>query len=222
VTIEPVAALAAEAERTGAFLEDLGSNDWHLPTRCPPMNVRELVVHALRGAYRVLAFLEAPADGQPEKDAVTYYRYDARAVGPEVVERARAESSKRAADADIAAEWRDAWTDAIHAARAASEDDPLLVSPFGTIRLREYLRTRCVEVSVHAMDIRHACGLEPNPTPEGLEVACDVLRGLLGADLRPLGVDDVRFALTGTGRAPLTNAEREKLGPLSDSFPLLQ
>jgi hypothetical protein len=49
-----------------------------------------------------------------------------------------------------------------------------------------------------------------------------VLRGLLGADLRPLGVDEVRFALAGTGRADLTDAERGVLGPLADSFPLLQ
>ena len=51
------------------------------------------------------------------------------------------------------------------------------------------------------MDLRHALGLDPDPTPGGLEATCDVFRGLLGADLRPLGMDDVRFALNGNGRA---------------------
>ncbi|MEX2393289.1 MAG: hypothetical protein WD826_02300, partial [Actinomycetota bacterium] len=67
-----------------------------------------------------------------------------------------------------------------------------------------------------------ALGRDPDPTRWGLGATCDVLRGLLGADLRPLGVDDLRFALLGTGRATLTDGEREMLGPLADSFPLLQ
>jgi hypothetical protein len=79
-----------------------------------------------------------------------------------------------------------------------------------------------IEVGIHTMDLRDALGLEPDPSPEGLEGLCDVLRGILGADLRTMGVDDVHFALAGTGRAKLTDAEREMLGPLADSFPLLQ
>jgi hypothetical protein len=107
-------------------------------------------------------------------------------------------------------------------ARELTEANPVVRSPFGTLRLREYVRTRCVEVAIHSMDLRAALGMAPDPTPEGLEAACDVLRGLLGTDLRRLGMDEVRFALAGTGRAELSAAEREMLGPLADSFPLLQ
>lgn len=219
---EPLDALEAETQRTGAFLAGLTAEDWGRPTRCPPMNLRELALHTLRGAYRIVRFLQAPVPGEPEKDAVTYYRYDPLALGKDVVERAQIESEKRGPGADISAEWNQAWPDALRAARAASDDDPVVASPLGTIRLHEYLRTRCVEVTIHAMDLRHALDLDPNPTPAGLEAACDVLRGSLGADLRPLGMDDVRFALTGTGREKLTDAEREMLGPLADPFPLLQ
>jgi uncharacterized protein (TIGR03083 family) len=221
--IEPVDALEAETIRTGAFLAGLSVSDWQRPTRCPPLNVRELAVHALRGAYRIREFLAVPpAEGEPEKDAVTYYRYDAAVEGPVIVERAQEESRKRPPDADIAGEWRAAWDQALTASRNASEDDPVVVTPFGALRLREYLKTRCVEVGIHAMDLRDALGLDPDPSPECLEAVGDVLRGLLGADLRPLGMDDVRFALVGTGRGALTAAERAMLGPLSDSFPLLQ
>jgi uncharacterized protein (TIGR03083 family) len=220
---EPVDALETEVAKTAAFLDELRPDEWGAPTRCPPMNFRELTVHALRGAYRITELLAGdPVSDEPEMDVVTYYRYDPADVGPGVIARAKAESDSRPADTDIGAEWREAWAAGIAAARAAAEDDPVIRSPFGTIRLREYLRSRCVEVTIHAMDLLDALGRAPDPSPAGLEAACDVLRGLLGADLRPLGMDEVRFALAGTGRAELTAAERDMLGPLSDSFPLLQ
>jgi uncharacterized protein (TIGR03083 family) len=220
---EPIEALEAETAHAQPFLAGLVAEDWLRPTRCPPMNVRELAVHALRGAYRIVELLARPVrDAEPEKDAVTYYRYDPAAIGVGVVARAQEESAARPADTDLASEWATAWKQALEAARAAIDDDPVIASPLGTIRLRQYLRTRCVEVTIHLMDLEHALGGEPDPSPEGLEAACDVLRGLLGTDLRPLGMDDVRFALVGTGRGALSAAEREMLGPLSDSFPLLQ
>jgi uncharacterized protein (TIGR03083 family) len=220
---EPIDALVAETTHAQSFLAGLDPGDWLRPTRCPPMNVRELAVHALRGAYRIVELLADPVrDAEPEKDAVTYFRYDPIAVGVGVVSRAQEESAARPADADVAAEWGTAWKGALETAHEAIGDDPVIASPLGTIRLREYLRTRCVEVTIHLMDLQHALGREPDPSPEGLEAACDVLRGSLGTDLRLLGMDDVRFALVGTGRAELTAAEREMLGPLSGSFPLLQ
>jgi len=219
----PVDALEAETIKLGDFLGSLVSEDWRLPTRCPPLNVRELAVHALRGAYRIIDTFASPAlDGEPEKDAITYWRYDPAAVGKGVVERAQAESEARSAGADIAAEWRETWADALATARAGADDDRLIPTIPGTIRLREFLKTRCIEVTIHGMDLRHALGLEPDPSAGGLEATCDVLRGILGTDLRPLGMDDVRFALLGTGRAVATDAERELLGPLADSLPLLQ
>jgi uncharacterized protein (TIGR03083 family) len=221
--IEPIDALEAETTRLGDFLAALGPADWSLPTRCPPMIVRELAVHTLRGAYRIIDALSAPAlEGEPEKDAITYWRYDAAVLGKDVIARAKAESEARGADADIAAEWRDAWTKALAMARAGADDDALIPAVPGTIRLREFLKTRCIEVTIHGMDLVHALGRDPDPTPGGLEATCDVLRGILGVDLRPLGMDDVRFALTGTGRAELTDPDREMLGPLTESFPLLQ
>jgi uncharacterized protein (TIGR03083 family) len=220
---EPLDALGSEIARAHPTLAGMSPEDWLLPTRCPPMNVRELTVHALRGAYRITEFLAEPRrDEEPQKDAVTYFRYDPVAVGAGVVSRAREESAARAVDADLAEEWDVAWKGALAAAEDASEENPVIASPLGTLRLREYLRTRCVEVTVHMMDLRHAIGREPDPSPEGLEAACDVLRGLLGTDLRRLGMDDGRLAIVGTGRDELTAAERQMLGPLSDSFPLLQ
>jgi uncharacterized protein (TIGR03083 family) len=221
--VHPRDSLSEETARVGAYIAGLSSDDWQAPTRCPPLSVRELAVHALRGAYRIIDTLSAPAlEGEPEKDAITYWRYDAAKVGKGVIDRAKAESDARPPAADISAEWREAWSRALDLAARSDEDDPLIPAVPGTIRLREFIKTRCIEVTIHGMDLRAAMGLPPDPTPGALEVVCDVLRGLLGADLRPLGMDEVHFALAGTGREDLTDAEREMLGPLSDAFPLLQ
>jgi uncharacterized protein (TIGR03083 family) len=219
--IDPIVALEVEAERTAKFLEGLSDEDWRRPTRCPPLDLRQLAVHTLRAGLRLVELTANPVEGEPEKATVTYYRYDPAALGPGVVQRAQ-NDSEALAGKDLVEQWREGFAAAAASARAHLDDDPVLATPVGTIRLREYIPTRCVEVTIHTMDLRHALGLEPDPTLEGLTVTCDVLRTMLGADLRPMGMDDVRFALTGSGRGDLSAAEREMLGPLSDSFPLFQ
>lgn len=207
----------------GLFFDGLAIADWARPTRCPPMNVLDLGAHAWRGGIRINEMLDAgPVDAEPEKDGATYFQYDPAAIATQVVRRAQ-ETSATLDARTFPQAWRDGWFQALSRVRETLvHDDPVLPGVFGTIRLSEYLRTRCVEVTIHHMDLRDALGLDPEPSPEGLATTSDVLRGLLGTDLRRLGMDDVRFALVGTGREELTAAEREMLGPLSDSFPLLQ
>ena len=216
-------ALRAEIERVGRFLEGLPPADWDRPTRCPPLTVLELAAHAWRGGVRINEMLDAgPVDDEPEKDGATYFRYDATLESPRIVLRAQEVAATLDAET-FPRTWSEGWGVALQRVDAALEkDDPVLPGVFGRIRLTEYLRTRCVEVTIHHMDLRDAVGLGPDPTPDGLEATCDVLRSLLGTDLRPHGVDEVHFALAGTGRMELTTAEREMLGPLADSFPLLQ
>jgi uncharacterized protein (TIGR03083 family) len=213
-------ALRAESDRFGATLAALSPDDWQRPTRCPPMDLRRLTAHALRGAERIIEFLgRPPTDPPADVDAVSYFRYDPAVVGPDVVRRA-AEAAGSRTGAEIAALWATTWPDALALADKHLDDDPILASPLGKIRLSEYVRTRVVEVGVHAMDVRDALGEEPDPSPEGVAVVCGVLAGLLSAEPPP-GLDGVRFILTGTGRAPLDAKERKALGPLVARFPLL-
>jgi uncharacterized protein (TIGR03083 family) len=214
-------ALSSEVTRTGEFLSTLEPTDWQRATRCPPMTVFELAVHAWRGGARILEMIESgPVDTEPEKDGVTYFQYDPADVSPGVVERAQEVAAKHD-PSRFAAEWTMGWDEALAAAAPLLSGDPVLKGIFGLMHLSEYLRTRIVEVTIHAMDLRDALGLAPDPTPKALEATCDVLRGLLGTDARTLGIDDQRFALVGTGRASLDERERDALGPLADNFPLL-
>jgi len=214
-----VDALAREVGDVGQLLHLLKSKQFEQPTRCPPLTVRELAAHMLRGALRIQEMIAAgPIDDEPEKDAITYFQYDAADEAPVIARRAQEASA--AFPQNLAAAWDVEWTKALQRARNNVGDDPVLPSVFGTIRLTEYLKTRIVEVVIHHMDLDDALGKKPHPDAKALEICGDVLRGLLGTDLRPLGIDDVRFALVGTGRAPLNDKEREILGPLAEKFPL--
>jgi uncharacterized protein (TIGR03083 family) len=218
-----VDALAREVGSVGQLLHVLKPKQWEEPTRCPPMNVRELASHMLRGAMRIDDMLDkGPVDSEPERDGITYFRaWEGDAAGPaaaEVVQRAQEASASL--PQDLAKTWDVEWTKALQRARSYVNEDPVLHSIFGLMRLTEYLKTRCVEVVIHHMDLDDALGRKPHPDAGALEIVGDVLRGLLGTDLRPVGVDDVRFALIGTGRAQLNDDERRVLGPLAAKFPL--
>jgi hypothetical protein len=113
---DPIEALENEAARTGDFLATLSDEDWARPTRCPPMNVRELAVHTLRAGMRLIELVGAPVVGEPEKDILTYYRFDTTAVGFGVVERAQHDTAQREGT-DLTAEWRTAFAAAAAAAR---------------------------------------------------------------------------------------------------------
>ena len=212
-----VDALAREVGSVGQLLHTLKPKQWEQPTRCPPMNVRELAAHTLRGAVRIEEMLDAgPVDAEPERDGITYFQ--SVTVSGEIVKRAQEASA--AFPPDLARAWDLEWTKALQRARMYINEDPVLRNVYGLIRLTEYLKTRCVEAVIHHMDLDDALGRKPHPDREALEITGDILRGLLGTDLRPVGVDDVRFALIGTGRAPLNDDERQMLGPLAQKFPL--
>jgi len=212
-----VDALAREVGSVGQLLHTLKPKQWEQPTRCPPMNVRELASHMLRGAVRIEEMLDAgPVDAEPERDGITYFQ--SVTVSGEIVK--RAEEASASFPQDLAKAWDLEWTKALQRARMYINEDPVLRNVYGLMRLSEYLKTRCVEVVIHHLDLDDALGRKPHPDHAALEIVGDVLRGLLGTDLRPVGVEDVRFALIGTGRAPLNDEERQMLGPLAQKFPL--
>ena len=78
------------------------------------------------------------------------------------------------------------------------------------------LHTAAVEAAIHQLDLAPA--LDERPHPDALSAVRHVLDGLLGTPA-PTSWDDARYVLVGTGRAPLTEAERRELGPLADRLP---
>jgi hypothetical protein len=87
------------------------------------------------------------------------------------------------------------------------------------LTVTSFAATLAVEAAVHYLDLTVALPGAPAPDPASLALVRRALGGLLGAPL-PASWDDVTAALKGTGREPLTEADRQALGPLAARFPL--
>ena len=219
---EEIDALAAEGAKLSAFLREIDDADWKRPTRCPPLDVRDLVVHMtamMEGVAKSCTERFPEADAQ--KDRMTWWDYDIEQDQEETVGWI-ADARARYPDGPILAEWEVG----LHAALAAvvssmQQGDPMVRPSEAFIRLSDYVATRVLEVTIHTMDVRDAFGLDPDPSPQGMAVTHGILSGLLGADPRTLGFSDADFALASTGRRALTSQEGERLGPLADLLPLL-
>ena len=213
--------LAAESARAAEIALGLGEEDFALPTRCPPWDVKALLGHLYRDVDRILAYRDQPA-GAPDATGASYFRgYDPVANAPAVSARARQVADVYGTGAELALAFDRRWREAVAAAREMEPGRP--IATFGpTLRLDEYLRTRVLEMGVHGLDLAHALGREPWITAGAADVVRAILSELLGGDPPPaLGWDDVTFFDTATGRRALTETERSALGDRAGRFPLL-
>ena len=86
------------------------------------------------------------------------------------------------------------------------------------LTVRSLLHTAAVEHGPHrAQRVRVRLVDEGRPQVEVVDRALDGLAG----EPAPDDWSDVRYVLVGTGRAALTDDEREQLGGVADHFPLL-
>ncbi len=76
-----------------------------------------------------------------------------------------------------------------------------------------------MEAAVRYLDLTVALPSAPAPDPQSLAPVRRVLDGLLGIPM-PGGWDDRTYALKGTGRIPVSAAERSAIGALADRLPL--
>ena len=219
---EEVDALAAECDRLTAFLHGISDDDWSRPTRCAPWDVRMVLIHMTAMMERVAETCAEPfAEEEPRKDRLRWWDYDIEEDQAETAEWIEAES-KRYPEGSVLGEWEAAVGRAVPAASAILDDvDPVVMPGEQPIRLSEYIATRVLEMTIHATDVLDAFGRAPDPSPAGLAVTMTILSGRLGADPRTFGLDDADFALASTGRREVTDAERERLGPLAEKLPLL-
>lgn len=219
---EEIDALAAEGAKITALLRSLDTDAWSAPTRCPPWTVRELVVHMLSMVEHMGDTAgRAPVADAPVKDRVTWWDYDIE----EDQEATREWVEKASTDYPVGPLtdlWSVAVDECVAAVNAALADGNRVVRPGDyPILLADYVATRVLEITIHSMDVRDAFGLEPDPSPEGLEVTLGILASRLGADPLALGFDASDFILLSTGRRPITDQDRSQLGDHATKLPLL-
>jgi hypothetical protein len=203
----------------GAVAEAVTEESAWLPTGCTGWAIRDLIFHCLSDAQRGLVALHTPADRPPDRDAVTYWR-DWQPGGDSAVDLrlTRIAASVYPRAARLAEIYRETAAAVVHA--AAATDPALPVATQGhVLTTGDLLRTLAVEATVHHLDLVVSLPAAPAPTAQALHEVRRTLDGLLGHQA-PVDWDDTYYARAGTGRIPLTDADRARLGPDADRFPL--
>lgn len=221
---DALAALDAAYQQITTAVDGLADADLMRPSLCAGWTAGDVLYHQLLDARRALRTFATPAGGVPDRDDVSYWREyspdggvppggDGAAVHAQFV---RIVASAYPPGA-LAWEWRDTAAAACRAARACPH--AAVATQGHVLTVPGFAATLAVEAAVHYLDLTAGLPAAPAPAPGPLALVARVLEGLAGAPL-PAGWDDVTCALKGTGREPLTEADRAALGPIAARFPL--
>jgi hypothetical protein len=181
-------------------------------TRCPGWAVQDLVHHLLSDAQRALVALHTPSEDLVDTDEITYWEpFTPGAAGDTVGLR----NTRVVASVWTFAPLKVAHREAAHAVLRASAEhrgSEVVTTQGRVLTVGSLCSTLAVEATVHQLDLRLG-----TPSAAGLTEVRNVLDGLLG---HPAPIpDDVRYALIGTGREPVSPSERQLLGDAA-SLPL--
>jgi uncharacterized protein (TIGR03083 family) len=221
-----LSAIDAVYQRVSAAVGRLTEADMMRPSRCAGWAVADVLYHQLLDARRALRTFATPSPGPPDRDHVSYWREFSLQDGDESAPgdsgaAAHARYVRSAASAyppgTLAWEWGETAAAARRAARACGH--PMVATQGHVLRLADFVGTLAVEAAVHYLDLTVGLPQAPDPDPASLRLVRQVLDGLLGTPL-PARWGDVECALKGTGREPLSEADRHLLGPLAGAFPL--
>ncbi|MEU1852403.1 maleylpyruvate isomerase N-terminal domain-containing protein [Streptomyces sp. NPDC019990] len=203
-----------------AAVGGLREEDFARPSGCTGWLVRDLVCHLVIDAQDVLITLATPADGEPTRDAVTYW--EVSDTPP------RGDDPLDALTVRLAAAYEDPGLLMFHlddvgsaAGRAALLADPALrVGTRGEIlTVADYLSAYVMEWTLHHLDLIAYLPDPEQPPAEGLARSREVLERIAGAAF-PASFSDADALLVGTGRRSPTETERSELGDLAATLPL--
>jgi hypothetical protein len=205
--------------------DGLDEADLMVPSRCAGWAVGDVLYHQLLDARRALRTFASPSAGPPDTDDVGYWRHYPLRGESAVAERAQAAAHARHVRIVAAAyppgalawEWRETAEAACRAARACPY--PAVATQGHVLTTADFVATLVVEAAVHYLDLTVELTSAPPPDASSLALVRRVLDGLLGAPM-PSAWDDRTCALKGTGREPVTAADRAVLGALAGRLPL--
>ncbi len=219
-------ALEAMYRSVTAVADGLGEADLMLPSRCAGWAAGDVLFHQLLDARRALRTFASPSPDPPDTGDTEYWR----AYSPQSGEPGAPGSPEAAAHARyvricaaayppgaLAWEWRETAAAACRAARACPH--PAVTTQGHVLSTADFIATLVVEATVHYLDLTVGMPSAVPPDAASLALVRRVLDGLLGSPM-PGSWDDRTYALKGTGRVPLSGADRAAIGVLADRLPL--
>ncbi|TFV83064.1 hypothetical protein [Blastococcus sp. CT_GayMR16] len=177
------------------------------------------VLQLLSDARRALVALNTPTPAAPDSSAVDYWRaWRPPAPGDDdELWSTRIAASVHGGLTGVASRYSETSAAVVVAAGRVSPTD-VVATQGRVLTVADFLSTLTVEAAVHHLDL--VLRLErPGPAAAPLAEVRRVLAGLLGRPL-PAEWDDATAARRGTGREPLSAADRAELGAAAAAFPL--
>jgi uncharacterized protein (TIGR03083 family) len=190
-----------------AAVAALPDEDFARPSGCAGWLVRDLVCHLVIDAQDVLITLVTPVEGEPTRDAVTYWEVsETPPTGDDPLD---------ALTVRLAAAYQEPWLLKFHlddvgsaAGRAAELADPdrTVGTRDQVLTAGDYLSAYVLEWTLHHLDLPDAA----DPPAESLARSREMLEQIAGAAF-PASFSDKDALLVGTGRRAPTDAERARL-----------
>jgi Mycothiol maleylpyruvate isomerase N-terminal domain len=216
---EPIDLLRAAYGDLATALSSLTVEEGWQPTGCAGWTPVDLGFHLLSDARRALVALNTPSPGPVDRTAVDYWTaWRPPAPGDdEELWSTRIAASVHGGLAGISRRYAETSAAVLVAAGRVGPAD--LVGTQGhVLTVADLCSTLVVEAAVHHLDL--VAHLDrPGPAKGPLAEVRRVLEGLLGGPL-PAGWDDATAARRGTGREPLSDDDRARLGDAAGAFPL--
>jgi uncharacterized protein (TIGR03083 family) len=208
------AELDALCEMSGSFT----TTDLVLSTRCTGWSVADLLVHMRAGAEELVLGWSEPADDEPDRDFVSYWRdWPAKAAPTfEDVRTDWAMTSAFSRSEQLLGYFRSR----VGAAARAVERAPSGRFRFQghVIEAQDMVAIWAVEFTVHHLDLTAGLPGIPPPAAGALQLACLTLERLTGAR-RPGSWSPETYVLKGTGRLPLVPEDSAALEGCAGAFP---
>jgi uncharacterized protein (TIGR03083 family) len=177
----------------------VGADQWDRPG-LGEWTVRDLLGHTSLTFTHLDAALRAPAPGSPDlADAAAYFAAARSTLADRAALSRRGQKATAALGADPAPAFVQLASRACDLTRQAP-DDTVLATYLGSIGLLDYLTTRVWELTVHALDLARATGLERPAALAGPVRYSLVLTAELVANL-PIA-SDLLLLITGRENLP--------------------
>ncbi len=183
------------AEFFAGLVDGVDIDGWEAPA-LGQWTVRDLAGHTYRSISTVVGYSEKPAPQVDVESAVAWILNVRQNADPD-----RIAEMGRSAGLEIMDSPQMMVRGFLSMARDRVnelDEDFILATPQGGMRLIDYLALRIMELVIHGGDLARALGVEAPPPPSGMQVALQVLAGVAVAEGRGPALADAL-----TGRTPL-------------------
>ena len=184
------------AEFFAKLVDGVDIDSWEEPA-LGQWTLRDLAGHTYRSINTVVGYSEKPAP-QVDVDSTTQWIVNVR----QNMDPKRVAEMGRSAGLEIMDNPQMMVRGFLNMARervSELDDDFILATPQGGMRLIDYLQLRTMELVIHGGDFARALGVEATPPARGTQIALQVLIGVAVAEGRGPTLAD---ALTGRDMLP--------------------